>query len=150
MNGLDHPVLAAAKAAHDANRPLTASEFQDVRNMLNDDTSSNVLIRGALRELSVAIERQSNERMRQQEADQLAAEGRRFEAMAAERHQTWREVSDRWTKAFFIALEKAPRNEALQALQAAYESAGDPNTPTPQRWRMDLLHPAHRERMFGG
>jgi hypothetical protein len=60
--------LEAAKAAHRDDRPLTAQEFAGIRDAITDATT-DVVTRGALRELGSALERQSNARMQRQQAE---------------------------------------------------------------------------------
>lgn len=82
-------VLAAARQARAANRPLSAEEFQALREAL-DSSSVDDELRGTLRGLSNALTRQSDERLHAQIHEQTVQMIEERKRRVAARRDCWR------------------------------------------------------------
>jgi hypothetical protein len=145
----------AVVAAHRADRGLTSEEDQALRHWstqvsptgLADDAIESVTLSSSLTGVAELIRQQGLARDERARVAREHDEARRHEAAESERVRSWREEPDRWTRAFALALDLEPGNKVLQLLTRSYEAAGNPNAPTPTRWRPELIHPVVRARL---
>ena len=140
--------IAAARSAKNQDRPLTKAEFDGIReakqraNPVIDDEEL-----GALEGLERTIVLQRTQRdERARAADELARNQEQARKLA-ERDRLWAAETDTWTRAFELAFDATPSDPTLKLLHRCYQQAQNPETPTPQRWRADSLHPAERRRL---
>ena len=112
--------LEAAKAAFEADRPLTQQEFQGVRDFTNDP-GTDLVVRGGLRELGQALDRQSASRSQRLQQDIAVAAGRERQKKLDAREQAWRAL-DPLSAALFSAVAET-RDPALKALARHYLAA---------------------------
>jgi hypothetical protein len=142
--------VAAVRVAVDADVPLSYLEEQELGKHAHDTRSMEVdavLVRHQLKGLADIVARQSAERLRRAQAAEAAEQARRQGDMLAERDRLWAAEADTWTRAFELAFDANPSDPMLALLSRCYMQARNPETPTPRRWRADLLHPAERARL---
>ena len=115
-------VLRTAEAAYEQKRPLSGLEWNDVRRVLNDPTTSPK-VRGALDALSDEITKQADAEMRRQQREDQETRAREHERAMAERASHW-EKTDLMACAMYLAQAHAGgRPATVREVLAQYENA---------------------------
>lgn len=137
-------IQKSMQAAYDADRALTAAEFQSARDAINDP-GTPVALRGALRALGDALSRQADARRERVRAAEEQERGRLRLLALEDREQKWQQL-DSTAAALFSAMAERPTDATLRTL-AKHLLRTDQRGPAPQTWMNELL-PEH-ERLPG-